>query len=139
MRLIAIVLVAGCATSPTDALMNGDDASSANSYWLSQQSCIVPFGQGFCSSKFGFQITADGNARFIVDGGSMTCGVPAPGTWQEIGATSFGLVGVCTQPGAQITSLTLTDVVGSKEDGFFTADVSGYDNNRFNLQLGAIP
>lgn len=137
-RLIGVIMFAGCSsTTAVDAIVNDDDVGSSTSYWLSEQPCLVPYGQGFCSNYFAFQITADGQARYTIGGGGATCPETESGTWDTIGDTSLGLLGVCP-PGAFTTTLTLTDVRGAKSDGFFTADVSGYNDNRFNLQLGPI-
>jgi hypothetical protein len=118
-----------------DALVNGSSTSSFANYWKSQQTCLVPYGGGFCGTEFEFAIAGDGTARWQEGtGNGAGCGGKGETTWTKLGPAAFSMNNVSNG-----NSLTITSVDGSIRDGFFDGDVSSYPQDRLTGQTEQVP
>src|SRR5579871_1317900 len=124
--LILFFLFAGCGSggevnstfiprAPADAISNGDDKPSANTFWVAHN----PDNQAFNIAFF-----ADGTGREAT--GAFTS-ASAPGPTIDFNWTKTGPDSIRVQSCSPCTFQVLSDIKGSQSAGSFTAHVETAD------------
>jgi hypothetical protein len=124
---------AACGGSSGASITNGATTSELTTYWQSSDStgCIVGNGGGSCFGPLDFALADDGTAVW-----SSRYGCCGTSTWVQLAG---GSTIILSDAPLSSGGLNISNIVGSRDEGTFTGDASGYHAIEFTLEIGSVP